>query len=258
MKIGCCTGIENYNELCELGYDFIELSGAAVMKMSEGELEEAVKLIDKNKVPCNGFNAYCTAELPMAGHRYNPEAARGYAVEICRRGKALGIRVIGLGAPPSRRIPKEFNRLVAAEQMKDFIRITCEAGEEQGIVLLLEALNPHVCDLVTHTREALEIVRDLDMPNLAMVLDFHHVTQSDEDVSEIDYVMPYVKHLHIDHTRKDGRYHLVEEGRDFYSLCVSSAKASGYDGTIAIEPTASKASFGEEARESLRILRSIV
>ena len=259
MKIGCCTGMENYKELCELGYDFIELAGVQVMKMGEKELEEAKNLIAANKVPCNGFNAYCGAEIPMAGPQYDPKKARDYAAEICRRGKILGIRVVGLGAPLARRIPKDFDRLAAAKQIKEFIRTAAEEGTKNGIVFLLEALNPHVCDLITHTREALEIVRELDMPNLRMVLDFHHMTKAGEDVSDIAYVMPYVEHLHIDHTQEDGRHHLKEEGLPFYNRCIAAARACGYNGTLSIEPTAvTQVPFREEARESLRILRSLL
>ena len=257
MKIGCCTGMENYEELCELGYDFIELAGFQVMKMSEAELQDAKKSIAKNKVPCNGFNAYCGAGLFMAGPQFDLQAARDYAAEICRRGAILGIRVIGLGAPPSRRIPGDFDRTTAISQMKEFVRATAEEGTKHGITFLLEALNHNICDLVTQTREAMEIVKELDMPSLRMVLDFHHLTQSGEDVSDIAYVMPYVKHLHIDHTMEDGRYHLKEEGLPFYSRCIAAARACGYNETLSIEPTATKASFREEAGESLRILRSL-
>jgi len=258
MKLGCCTTIENYEELCKLGYDFIELAGAHVMKMSEAELEEAKKLIVKNNIPCNGFNAYCGAELPMAGPQFDLQKAKDYAAEICRRGKMLGIRVIGLGAPLARRIPKDFDSMAAAKQFKEFVRATVEEGTKYGISFLLEALNPHVCDIVTHTREALEIVRELDLPNLQMVLDFHHLTRAGEDETDIAYVMPYVKHLHIDHTLEDGRYHLKEEGIPFYSRCIAAAQACGYNDTLSIEPSASKAPFSEEAGESLRILRSII
>ncbi|MCL1818508.1 MAG: sugar phosphate isomerase/epimerase [Spirochaetaceae bacterium] len=250
--------MENYEELCELGYDFIELAGIEVMKMREAELAEAQKLIVKNNIPCNGFNAYCGAGLSMAGPHCDIRAAQAYAAEICRRGKTLGIRVIGLGAPLARRIPKDFDRRVAAGQIREFVRATAEEGAKHGIVFLFEALNPHICDLVTHTREALEIVRELDMPNLRMVLDFHHLTQSGEDVSDIAYVMPYVRHLHIDHTREGGRYHLKEEGIPFYSRCIEAVRACAYNGTLAIEPTVTAAPFREEAEESLRILRSLL
>jgi len=250
--------MENYGELCELGYDFIELAGGWVMKMSEEELENAQKLISKNKIPCNGFNAYCGEDLHMAGPQFDLQAARDYAAEISRRGTILGIKVIGLGAPLARRIPKDFDLSAATKQMKEFVRVTAEEGAKHGIVFLLEALNPYICDLVLHTREALDIVRELDMPNLRMVLDFHHIERSGEDVSDIAYVMPYVKHLHIDHTVEGDRYHLREEGRPFYSRCIAAARACGYDGTLSIEPSVTKAPFREEAQESLRILRSIL
>ena len=194
----------------------------------------------------------------MAGPQFNIQAARDYAVEICRRGKILDIRVIGLGAPLARRIPEDFDRHVAAQQIKEFVRLTAEEGAKKDITFLFEALNPYVCDLVTNTREALELVKEINMPNLYMVLDFHHLTRSGEDVSDIAYVMPYVKHLHIDHSEEGSRYHLREEGRPFYSRCIEAARASSYDGTLSIEPTAVTTSFREEAGESLRILRSLL
>jgi len=250
--------MENYDELCKLGYDFIELPGNKVMNMGEAEIEEAKKLIDKNKIPCNGFNAYCTAALPMAGPQFDLQKSRDYAAEACRRGKILGIKTIGLGSPPARRIPEGYDLQTANKQIREFIRVTAEEGAKQGIMFLIEPLNSNVCDLIVHTKEALEIIRDIDMPNLRIVLDFHHLTKSGEDISGIAYVMPYVEHLHIDHTLEDGRYHLVEQGRPFYSRCIAAARACGYNGTISIEPTAAKGPFREEAGESLRILRSII
>jgi sugar phosphate isomerase/epimerase len=194
----------------------------------------------------------------MAGPRFDLQKARDYAAEICRRGRILGIRVIGLGAPLARCIPKDFDRLVATEQLKDFVRVTAEEGAKHNITFLLEALNSHICDLITHTREALEIVLEFDMPSLRMVLDFHHLTLTGEDVSDIAYVMPYVKHLHIDHTLEYNRYHLSEEGIPFYGRCIAAVRAYGYNGTLSVEPTTTKAPFREEARESLRILRSLI
>ena len=257
MKIGCCTTVENYEELCELGFDFIELAGINIMKMSDAEMEDARQRIAKKGVPCNGFNSYCDAGLPMVGPQFDLQKARDYAAEICRRGKLLGINAIGLGAPFARRIPQDFDRAVAAGQFRDFIRVTAQECAKNGIDLKLEALSPHICNICTKTREALEIVKEFDMPNLRMVLDFHHMTQAGEDVTDIAYVMPYVRHLHIDHTLEDGRYHLKEEGIPFYTRCINAARACGYDGTLSVEPTVSKAPFREEAGESLRILRSI-
>ena len=257
MRIGCCTVIENYEELCELGFDFIELAGIKVMGMSEAELEAAAALIAKKNIPCNGFNVYCDASLPMAGPQFDLQKARNYAAEICRRGKMLGIKAIGLGAPLARKLPEDFDRAVAAGQFKEFVRVTAEECDKQGIMLLLEALNPHVCNVVTHTSEALAIVKELNMPNLHMVVDFNHMTRAGEDVTDLAHLMPYAKHLHIDHTMEDGRYHLKEEGIPFYTRCISAARACGYNGTLATETTASKSSFREEAGESLRILRSL-
>ncbi|MDR1933038.1 MAG: sugar phosphate isomerase/epimerase [Spirochaetales bacterium] len=258
MKIGCCTGMENYEELCRAGYDFIELAGTQIMAMSAQELEDARRRIDSRGVPCNGFNGYCADKPAMAGPGFDLRAAKNYAEEICRRGKALGIRVIGLGAPLARRLPEGFDPAAAAQQIREFIRVTAEEGGKQGITFLLEALNSHICTLLVHTREALDIVKSLNMPCLRMVLDFHHLRRCGEDAADIAYVMPYVAHLHIDHTLPDGsRHHLREEGIPFYRRCLNAARGCGYDGTLSIEPTVT-ASFREEAPESLHILRAIL
>jgi sugar phosphate isomerase/epimerase len=142
--------------------------------------------------------------------------------------------------------------------MREFVRLSAEEGEKWNIKFLLEALNSHICDLVVNTREALEIVRSLNMPGLRMVLDFHHLNRCGEDVEDIAYVMPYVELLHIDHTLADGRSLLREEGIPFYRRCINAARACSYEGTLSIEPTVTKAPFAEEAGESLRILRSIL
>lgn len=257
MRIGCCTEIENYEELCKIGYDYIDLAGISVMAMDEREFGRTAEIIARGPKPCNNFNAYCNEAVPMVGPGFDPEIIRRYAAEIARRGRILGIRSIGIGAPLARQIPPGFDEALADRQIREFLRITSEAAEKEGITILFEALNTYISNCVTSTREALSIVRELNLPNLRMVLDFHHMLRMGEDVEDISWAMPYVEHLHIDHTWPDGRRdYLQEEGAELYRRCICAARRCGYDGTLSIEGVTDR--FPEDAARSFRILRKIL
>ncbi len=258
MKFGLCTSMDNYDQLYEIGYDYIEIAGTEAIKASNKELKELRKKIDDYGVPCIGFNSYCDASLPIVGSGYNPSATADYAERICEKAVILGAKALGIGSPLARKLPLGYDVKRADEQAADFLLITAGAAKKYDITILFESLCAQMCDYMIHTPEALAMVKKLNARsgNIKMVLDFYHMSMMKEDVSEIAYVMPYVNHLHISGFKENGeRIYLTEEQKDHYRLAVQSAKKWGYDRTISIE--ADTNNFTADAVRSLDILKNL-
>lgn len=257
MKFGCCTGIENYDTLVELGYDFIELASYSLSKMSDEEFAEVSKKIKNGKIPAIGFNAYCGAETPLIGADADIAVTDAFADKMMTRGAELGIKNVGIGAPLARKLAEGFSYDVAYKQMQDAIRCICKRAAEHGITVLFEALNKEMSNFIITTEDAVNFVKELsDIENLEMVLDFYHMEVMDEGDDEAMLALPFTKHVHIsqrdpNQVRSYLRYECVEQ----YEKQLSILKKYGYDGSLSIE--SSTDDFANDAKISLEILKNL-
>ena len=103
MKYGCGTTIDNYSILHDLGFDYIELPGNQISKMTDEEFDALKTVLENGSVKCCGFNAALTPDIVITGEGYDLEKAKAYAELLCKRGSQLHISAIGIGSPKSRK-----------------------------------------------------------------------------------------------------------------------------------------------------------
>lgn len=236
IDIGCCGTTQTYLAIRDMGYDYIELSGRQLMSLSDREFEDFLALYRETGFPCRGFNDYCGAQTPIVGPGSGSEAVRAYAETLCRRGGALGIRTIGIGAPSARTLPEGYPPEQADREMAAFLKMLCPLAAEQGITVLLEAVHAHMCNYLTGTPETAAMVRRLALPNLAMVLDYYHAMVMGEDLHGLTAFMPLVRHLHISTDLENhARGYIREEDVSLLRRLLTEAAAAGYAGGISIE-----------------------
>ena len=108
MKIGCCAVTEDLLLVQGQGYDYIELAASQLMTLTEKDFQAFLEQYRETGFPCRGFNSLCGAELPLVGPKQDLDALRTYMKALCRRGAALGIRNIGVGAPGARNPPPDW------------------------------------------------------------------------------------------------------------------------------------------------------
>ena len=96
MKFGCCTTMENYDALCRMGYDYIELPGVYVSKLTDAQVDEAAKRIKDAGVPCAGYNAYCNQEVPIVGPNFDAKVVEAYAKKCAKEAQNLGSKILEL------------------------------------------------------------------------------------------------------------------------------------------------------------------
>lgn len=100
MKYGCGTTIDNYSILQDLGFDYIELPGNQISKMTDEEFDALKTILENGNVKCCGFNAALTPDIVITGEGYDLEKAKAYAELLCKRGSQLHISAIA-SAPPN-------------------------------------------------------------------------------------------------------------------------------------------------------------
>jgi len=237
MLIGCCGDTRTYRIIRQMGYDYAELSGRQIMGLSEEEFQSFVSQDFDKAFPCVGFNDFCDKNLPLIGPACALPAQERYVQELCRRGARLGIFTIGIGAPSARRLPDGYPRKRAKQEMTDFLRMACETADKSGITILLEAVHQYMCNYMNLTKEVWEIVREQDLPNLAIVLDYYHAAVMRENLHDLAYVMPCVRHLHFSTDLENHERGFPEE-KDvsfLHQLLRETAAAGCRSQTISIE-----------------------
>ena len=74
MKFGCCINFDKYDILVDIGFDFIELSGAVIHDLDEFEFSNINGIIGNNKVKCCGFNSLLRPDIKVVGNNINKKS----------------------------------------------------------------------------------------------------------------------------------------------------------------------------------------
>lgn len=241
ILLGCCGTINEYQAILDMGYDYVELSGRQIMELSDRQFESFINSYRPGRLPCRGFNDYCSGAYPIVGPGCGGASGIEYAQKLLLRGHALGIKTIGIGAPAARRLPEGYKRSLADWEMARFLKTTCQIAAEYHITILLEAVHRHMCSYLNYTREAVSLVSSLRISNLAIVLDYYHAMVMGENLQELQYAMPYVRHLHIStdlDAHKRGYIHAQDV--PLLSGLLKDAIAWGYSGGISVEADLAK------------------
>ena len=71
FKIACCAGINDYKNVCKLGFDYIELAGREIASLSEPQFMELLDNMNNSLINCIGFNSLLPADIIISGNAYN-------------------------------------------------------------------------------------------------------------------------------------------------------------------------------------------
>lgn len=234
----------------------MEFAGIEIYSMPQVQFDALVTLKNVVQLPVLGFNSYCTGDVPIVGEGFSEEKIAEYAEILCSRGEKLGIQSVGIGAPKARMLPKGYDRKKADLQAKSFLSITNRIAKDHGQMVLYEAVHKYMCGYCNFTQEAMEMVKDLNEDNIKMVLDFYHMAVMGEDITQIAYAMPYVKHLHVSHLGENYvRDYISEKDAGWLKEVFTALQSCGYDGTMSIE--ADIHDFEKEGPWGLEVLRKI-
>jgi len=126
---------------------------------------------------------------------------------------------------------------------------------ERGVTVLIEALSPDQCDVITTLEEAAAIVGEIGHPNVRTMFDTHNAVQEKEPHGVlVDRHFDLIRHIHIN--EKDGKHPGCGD-YDFLPV-MQTLHRRGYGGWVSVE--AFDFSFGAERimAETLRHMESVV
>lgn len=121
-----------------------------------------------------------------------------YTLEAIDFAAYIGCKNLIFGCPKNRNIPNKFNRDKAKALFVSWLKSINEHASKKGVYLLLEA-NPKIynTNFLNSTSDTAQLLKELDLSNIGLNLDFGTIVQSKEKLDELEQYLSLVKHVHI-------------------------------------------------------------
>ncbi|SFI12907.1 Sugar phosphate isomerase/epimerase [Lachnospiraceae bacterium NLAE-zl-G231] len=256
MQIGCALlNPEDMIKAQNAGYNYVEFMGKYLTALSEKEYSSIQRQAERLCLPVLGINGYCPPDVKMIGPGFNPEKVRKYAACCAVRAGGLGVRFVGIGSPKSRMLPSGYSTLTAEKELKEFLRITTEEFDKYGIRVCLEPLAICYCNFINTLSEAVSVVKELQLSNLGIVIDFYNMEYVGEADMDLRTYVDCIYHAHIseDEGEPEKRSYLKPEKAGVYQNRICGLLAAGYRGMLTLEIDCVVEE--ERAKESLELMR---
>lgn len=255
MVIGCCTTIDRYDTLQEMGYQAIALAGKDIAGMDDETFLRSAAKIKAGPLAMTSLNAFCPPALRLNGPDVDYRAVRAYAEQLCARGQAMGVKYLGVGSPASRNTAEGYPRERALAEFGHSILEICRAAEKYQMEVLLEALASVECNCVNNTMEALDLLRSLNLPNLHLLYDIYHACLMKEPVKWIETAAPEIRCVHIAGIHGEGHAYLSPQCMGPLRPYIKMLAQCGYRGELLLEAFCGDPESG--LAQSLDLLRGI-
>lgn len=232
MRYGICTGLENLELLEKMGYDYIEVSVTAAMKLEPQALEEYREKLKSSRVKCEAFNILFPKTMELIGGNTAEEELREYLHKAMALIHSFGAGVAVFGSGKCRRCPEGLEFKEAYRQLVDVYRTVGDIAAGYGVKVVIEPLSRKETNMICTMAEGAILEADVNHPNVGLLSDYFHVRANHDCIEDIKMIGKF-GHIHIASGGKR-QYPVSEEG-ECYGEFMKALKDIGYDGRISIE-----------------------
>lgn len=233
-KYGVCTSVSNDSILNAIGYNYIEEGVRRLLIPSKSD-EEFEKNLSKAK-KCNLKVYACNGFLPRSLKSTGPDAQHDeilkFATTAFQRAKRAGVKVIVFGSGGSRKVPDGFDPKKAKQQFVSLLKRMGPIAKAHKVTIVLEPLRSKECNFINRVDEGLEIVKEVNHPNILLLADFYHMMQENESAESIVKADKYLAHVHIAENRDRATPGYYKED---FTAYFKALKTIGYKGRVSVE-----------------------
>ena len=254
MKIGVCSPVDRVDHLENLGYDQLELTIGGIYELNDEEFAALKQRLADRKIKVKSANCMLHGSLPQAYLDTGLEKTRAYLATVMPRLKELGITIAVFGSGYHRRMPEDMPQEKRHEILSNLLTVIEEEARKNGITVAIEPLNRNESNILLSTQEAMGYIRELNLPNLKLLVDLYHFCYEGETLDRIYEYGPYIKHVHI---VEPSRRTFLRAGDAYdYRAFVKALHDMGYDGALMFEGNGEN--YEEGIAESYPVLRTLV
>jgi sugar phosphate isomerase/epimerase len=250
VEIGVCGSIDDFAKAAQFGFDYFEPSAAAVAALTEPAFADFEKRVSKSKLRCECFNSFIRT-LMVVGPKVDRDALTAYMNTALDRCRALGGAIIVWGSAGSRNVPEGYSRDQAWQQIQSFLGLAGDLAKSRKIVIAIEPLRKQESNIINSGAEALRLVREVNHPNVKMIIDYYHLRQENEDPGILVEARDAIVHLHF--ANPNGRVWPKNAGEDpLYGRFFELVEKTGFRGGLSIE---GRGTFEADAAASLEFFK---
>ena len=250
VEVGVCGSIDDFAKAEQFGFDYFEPAAAAVAALSEPAFADFQARVSKSRIRCECFNSFIRT-LRVVGPAVNRDALTAYMNSALDRCRALGGSIVVWGSASSRNVPEGYSRDQAWQQIKAFLGMAGDLAKSRQIAIAIEPLRKQESNIINSGAEALRLVREVNHPNVKMIVDSYHLRQENEDPEILVQARDSIVHLHF--ANPNGRVWPKNPDEDpVYGRFFELVKKTGFRGGISIE---GNGAFEKDAAASLAFFR---
>ena len=256
MRIGSCSAIADWKNIAEIGYDYLETSFSHIARLTDEEFENAKALLAETGLKVEACNGFFSSKFVL--YAYDPVTGDAIAefeeieksvYEYVKRGfsrvSQLGTKVVIIGSGAARNVPDDIKPEVAKQQLMSILKICGDVAAEYGIAVTVEPLNPSETNTINTLSDSLDLIDEMNHPNILAMNDFYHSIMQNEPLSTLDRAGKRLVHIHI--CRPD-RYSCTLADKDTLMPYVQHLADMGYDARLSFEGK----SVGDDRTQALR------
>ena len=118
MRFGVCMPIEQAEFIAMLGFDYLEVSVVGLAEMTEAQFADFLQKNEAAPIHAEAANCMFPGSIKLTGDNVDFEAIQTYVNHAIGRLAKAGIKTGVFGSGGSRRVPENFPREKAWEQLK--------------------------------------------------------------------------------------------------------------------------------------------
>jgi D-psicose/D-tagatose/L-ribulose 3-epimerase len=262
MRFGCCgsmispatdpVGVEIVEKLAAFGFDYIELSLAHIAEMEEESFRHLADRVAKSGLRCEACNNFFPPRVRLTGPDASLPRAHEYAGRAIERAARLGAKIIVFGSSGAKNVPPGFPHDRAWRQIVELLRTIGPLAARHGVTIAIEPLNRQESNIVNLASEGLRLAREVDHPNVQLLVDFYHFRKEDEPFEVLGEAGSAIRHTHFAELQARAFPTEEQEGYGRFFECLHRIR---YDGRCSIE--AYTQDFVTDAPKALANLRRI-
>ncbi|HOK56320.1 MAG TPA: sugar phosphate isomerase/epimerase family protein [bacterium] len=246
MKIGICNEVfkdwtveEIFYYIKDIGYEGIEIApftlAENVSEIADEKIEEIKKLSEKTGIKIIGTHWLLVKPEGLSISSKDKELRKKTSEYLCKLvdfTSRIGGEIMVFGSPKQRKINEGQTIEEVKNYLKEVIIPVLEKCFEKNVFLCIEPLARTETNFINKAEEAIEIIEEINHPNLKLHLDVKAMTDEEKPIVEIIEIgSKYLKHFHVNDKNLLG----PGFGEIDYKPIIEKLKKVGYNGWLSVE-----------------------
>ena len=232
-SVGVCGQYKAISQIANWGIDYVEESVKEFLSPVNGEEQFSPPPAKQRKIlPIPVLNLFLPKKIRSIGRDVDIDKLKKYSEVAFKRASQINTKVIVFGSGGSRQIDSDISRSSAEKQFVEVLRLIGGLASNYGLVIVVEPLNKAECNFINTVGEGIELVKEVEHPNIRLLADFYHMFQEDESPEILRKSGGLIKHVHV--AEKDRRTAPGIKGDDFRKY-INELLSISYEGAYSLE-----------------------